>query len=341
MAPPSDRGEHPGHDVLEQAAEWYALLISHEATAEDRRRWAQWLEDSPLHQQAWGRVERISQRVLAPLRESPDPRRTSDNLHAATRRMQQRRSWLAGVTALAGTGLAAWMGWRSEPLRQWASTWRADWQTSIGEIREVALSDGSHVWMNTDSAFNLDFRADLRRLELVRGEVSVRTGHQMGDARPFVVDSREGRLRALGTQFTVRQEEGRTLVAVFEGAVEIRTAASRATVVVPAGQQTWFSALATEALRPADLARQAWSHQQLLAMDLPLEEVVAELGRYTHMHIGVAPAVAQRRVFGSFPLTDVEGTLDLLAAATQLRVRRTLPWWVTLEPAGPPSASSH
>jgi transmembrane sensor len=129
------------------------------------------------------------------------------------------------------------------------------------------------------------------------------------------------------------------MLAVYGGAVEIRPAASDQSVVVSAGQQTRFSAQAIEPLAVADPARQAWCQGQLLAMDQPLEEVVAELGRYTHMHIGVAPAVAQRRVFGTFPLNDVEGTLELLAEAAQLRVRRTLPWWVTLEPVTGPSVA--
>ncbi|WZB74169.1 FecR domain-containing protein [Achromobacter insuavis] len=84
------------------------------------------------------------------------------------------------------------------------------------------LPDGSRVWLNTASAFNRDFQPGLRRLHLVAGEILIETGTDKD--RPFVVDTAEGRLRALGTRFTVRQEADATLLAVYQGAVEIRTA---------------------------------------------------------------------------------------------------------------------
>jgi transmembrane sensor len=61
--------------------------------------------------------------------------------------------------------------------------------------------------------------------------------------------------------------------------------------------------------------------------------VIAELRRYTRRHIDVAPDLAERRVFGAFPLRDVDAALDLLARAANLRVRRPLPWWATFEAA--------
>jgi len=45
--------------VLQQAAEWFALLQSGSVSASERRAWAAWLEQ-PEHAQAWAKVERIS-----------------------------------------------------------------------------------------------------------------------------------------------------------------------------------------------------------------------------------------------------------------------------------------
>ena len=61
-----------------------------------------------------------------------------------------------------------------------------------------------------------------------------------------------------------------------------------------------------------------------------LDELVAELARYRHGHLGVAPEAAGLRVMGTYPLDDPDRTLQLLARALSLRVERKLPWWTTL-----------
>lgn len=321
----------PSHEVMEQAAEWYALLISDEAREPDRRRWQLWIEASPQHRQAWRYVEQVSQRVMLPLKDLPDRRQAADNLHSANLRLLRRRRILAGVTILAGGGLLGSLAWRQPALRSHVLAWCADHGTAVGEIREVLLGDGTSVWLNTASAFDQDFRTDLRRLHLRSGEILITTAADRH--RPFVVDTSQGRLRALGTRFTVRQEDNQTFLAVYQGAVELRTADTQVTAIIPAGRQTRFTTTAILPTAAADPARAAWSKGNLLALDLSIEEVVTELRRYTSSHIGVAPEVAARRVFGTFPLNNMDDTLALLAAAGNVKVRRRWPWWITLEAA--------
>ncbi|WZB74170.1 FecR/PupR family sigma factor regulator [Achromobacter insuavis] len=111
---------NPPHHVMEQAAEWYALLISGDAVAADRQRWLAWLDADASHRQAWTYVEQVSQRILAPLRDTPDPRLTSDNLHAAGQRVLRRRRALVRIASLAGVGVFGWLGWRQTPLERWS-----------------------------------------------------------------------------------------------------------------------------------------------------------------------------------------------------------------------------
>ncbi len=319
---------NPPHHVMEQAAEWYALLISGDAVAADRQRWLAWLDADASHRQAWAYVEQVSQRILAPLRDTPDPRLTSDNLHAAGQRVLRRRRALVRIASLAGVGVFGWLGWRQTPLGPLAAAWSADYRAATGEIRATVLPDGSRVWLNTASAFNRDFQPGLRRLHLVAGEILIEAGTDKD--RPFVVDTAEGRLRALGTRFTVRQEAGATLLAVYQGAVEIRTARNAPPTVIATGRQARFTAAEVGSATRADPAREAWIRGDLLANNLTLREIADELGRYTLGHIGVAPQVAQRRVFGTFPLRDVDSALALLAQAAQVKVQRPMPWWTTL-----------
>ncbi|WP_415138648.1 FecR domain-containing protein [Ottowia sp.] len=320
----------PSHQAMEQAAEWFALLRSGEATDAERGQWQAWLDSSDEHRQAWGCVERVSHR-FAPIKQSPDRHTAATAYREANGKLLRRRQGLLGIAALAGTGLLGWAAWRHTPLPGMALAWMADHHTGTGEVREVALADGTRVWLNAASAFNVDYRADLRRLNLLAGEILIQTAADAG-GRPFAVDTPQGRLRALGTRFTVRMDEGHSLVAVQEGAVEVRTAGSGTTAVIQAGRQTRFTGESLGAIEDAETAREAWTRGILFADDIPLSDVVRELRRYRSGHLGLAPEVADLRVFGNYPVNDPDRALAMLESVMPIRVRRTLPWWVSIEP---------
>lgn len=319
----------PSHRVLEQAAEWFALLRSGGATDDDRARWHAWLERSPECRQAWGYVEAVG-RSFAPIQTTTDPRRTADNLWAANQRVAQRRRLLAGIAALAGSGLLGTVAWRQAPSSVVALAW-ADYRSATGEVREVLLPDGTHVWLNTASAFDEDYTSARRRLYLRTGEILVDTAGDL--RRPFFVDTPQGRLRALGTRFVVRLGDKETFLAVYEGAVEVRPTAGKRTVI-RAGEQTRFTTGGAGVVEMADATRDAWSRGVLIANDMPLGHLAEELRRYRRGYLGVADEVADLRVFGSFPLRDTDGALDMLVTALPVRIKRTLPWWVSIEADG-------
>jgi transmembrane sensor len=328
VPPPVATLGQPSHRALEQAAEWYARLGSGEALEAERARWLDWLEHDPEHRLAWSYVESVSRR-FAPLQSSPDPRRTADGLWEANARLRQRRQLLAGLVGLTGVGLLGSAAWRHTSLPLMAQAWRADIRTATGETRKVVLADGTRVWLNTATALNQDYSRRTRRLHLLTGEILVDTAAD--PMRPFMVGTPQGQLRALGTRFNVRLEGDQTLLSVYEGAVEVRTRQG-AHITLQAAKQVRFSSDVVDAVELADPAREAWSRNVLMARDITLREVAAELRRYRHGHLGLAPEVAELRVFGSFPLSDTDATLDMLAAALPVRIRRTLPWWVSIEP---------
>lgn len=318
----------PSYQAMEQAAEWFALLRSGDADQDDRARWQQWLSEDLAHRHAWSYVEAIS-RSFEPIQTASDPRQATDTLLTANSRVMQRRRALTNIAAFAGLGFLAWAGYRHTPLPGMAVAYLADYHTGTGEQREIALADGTQVWLNAGTALNEDYRPSLRRLQILTGEILVDTAKDA--SRGFVVDTPNGRLRALGTRFTVRlQEDGSTLLAVYQGAVEARNESGNIALVA-AGQQISFSASAMSQPDKADPAREAWTRGVLVASDIPLSEVVRELGRYHRGHLGVSPEVADLQVFGSFPLDDLDRTLVMLESALPVRIQRPLPWWTSIE----------
>ncbi|WP_313623438.1 FecR family protein [Achromobacter sp.] len=323
------QAREPSHRVMEQAAEWYALLRSGDVSNAERLQWQQWFECAAEHRQAWSYVERIGSR-FSPLQSSPDRAAAVAAFgQAASARPRGRRQMLLGLAGALGIAGLGWTAWRQTPLPIMASTWGADHRAGIGETRRVSLADGTQVWLKALSAFDVDYGATLRRLQLVTGELLIDTAKD--PMRPFVVDTDQGRLQALGTRFTVRGEADGVVLAVHEGAVRIDTAATHATGIVQAGRQARFTANALDAQLPVDPAREAWTRGVLVADDTPLGEVVAELRRYHFGHLAVAPEIAGMHVFGSYPIHETDRALDMLASVLPVRVRRTMPWWISIE----------
>nr|HDS0963224.1 FecR domain-containing protein [Pseudomonas putida]HDS0991685.1 FecR domain-containing protein [Pseudomonas putida] len=310
---------------MQAAAHWYAQLLAAPQDQQLQLRWQQWLGAASAHRVAWAHVERISQR-FTPLKLQADA--SLQALGSVRRTDLDRRRAVGLLGLLCGGGLLALAGWRVPAARQQLLALSADQRTATGEIRSLRLPDGGQLWLNSATALNIDYRADLRRLELLAGEVLVETAH---DNRPFVVDTRQGRLQALGTRFSVWQRGHAARLSVFDGAVRLQPAEGDDSLVV-AGWQTDFDRQGAQTPCVVDESRQAWRDGRLLANDISLGEFIEQLRAYLPGHLGIDPHVQSLRVMGSFPADDPERTLAMLESALPIRVRRTLPWWYSVEP---------
>lgn len=318
-------------ESLQQAADWFATLNAGDATDDDRAGWEHWQQLRPQNLRAWHHIEAVSRR-FQPLRNEGEQEAALAGLksaHKNTLSTLSRRKLLQNGTALAGAGLLAWLGWQHTALPETLRMATADFRTAIGETRAITLADGSQVWLNTDTALNVGYSTGRRRLELIAGEILIETAHDV-QQRPFTVDTRFGRLLALGTRFTVRTLPQTSYLAVYQGAVQIRTNLGQMQIV-DAGGQTQYSASHIDAVENADRARQAWARGVLLADNLRLADLVSELARYRRAHIAVAPAVANIKVMGAYPTADPDLALSMLEQSLPVRVHRILPWWISVE----------
>ncbi len=316
---------------LEQAAHWFAILTDDEVSEQDQQRWQQWLQASPANQQAWSKIQRVSRRFES-LREDSDRLAVSTVLQGSSQRQLHRRRLLSGLAGVMGVSLCSWLSWRVTPLPQWVAHWSADISTAVGEVASHRLQDGTQLWLGSSSAANVLFDQQQRRLQLLSGDVLIETSHQL-DPRLFVVSTAQVRLRPLGTRFSVRAEQGRTTLAVFAGAVECSGLDGRVLAVVRTGQQISLSDAGASAISAAAPYQQSWAAGVLQADDMPLAQLLEELGRYHRVHLGVDPALANLRVMGTFPLDDLPLVLSMLSQSLPLTVSQPLPWWVSLRPA--------
>ncbi|OEZ61921.1 fec operon regulator FecR [Janthinobacterium sp. HH103] len=321
-APPAIR-----EDVQQQAAEWLTVLMSSEASEAQQAAWQRWRAADPEHEQAWRHIEAVSRRFNGLHRGAAAQALAGTQRKAVNGKRRQVLAWL-GVAAGGGMLAAQTGAW--DDMR----ALRADYRTATGERREVILDDGSVLSLNTGSAVNVRFDASRRLIELLAGEILVVSGHGAGSAAPLVVATREGLVRALGTRFAVRQQDDYSTVDVLESAVEIRPRDSAgAPMLLAAGRGVAFSRQTLDAPHAIAAYAHAWSRGQLIVDDVTLGDFLADLARYRPGVIDCAPAVAQLRLSGVFPLADTQRILNMLPNSLPVQVRSRTRYWVSVEPA--------
>lgn len=307
--------------LLGEAADWLMRFQSGDDSAETRLAFGRWHSLSSAHAAAWQRAET----VLGTFSWVPADigRRTLNGLAKPDRR---RAIKALGLFAIAAP--AVWLAWRHEP---WAE-WGADLHTATGEQKTLELDDGTHIVLNTDSAVDVSFTAEVRRLRLIKGEILVTTASDPSPMpRPFVVQTAQGSIRPMGTRFSVRQLADETHAAVFEGAIEIHTLGGEQTIL-NAGEYGLFQANRIGSKGAVDNIDSLWEHGMLVARNMPLGELIKELGRYRPGILRCHPAVADMHISGAFPLRNTDESLDLLVKSRPLDINSISRYWVSVVP---------
>lgn len=313
---------NPTHAVTEEAAAWLATLSDPACTAEERRAFARWLKRSSLNVEEFLTVSLLARR-LETLPAWPgcdvdrliaEARREEDKVApfpASPRERKAARSgWslaAAAVVALVVSGLlldsAGWLG-------------RRTYATGLGELRSVALEDGSIVQLDAQSRIRARFDGRERRIELQRGTALFKVAHDAG--RPFRVSTADADILAVGTAFNVAARGARTVVTVMEGRVRVeqRSASAprgqarqpdRAPVELDPGQQIVIEPrkAPVQATRVDPQKITAWTARRLYFDETPLAEAAEEFSRYSARTIRIEdPELARRRITGAFDAAD-------------------------------------
>jgi transmembrane sensor len=129
----------------------------------------------------------------------------------------------------------------------------------------------------------------------------------------------QGRVRALGTRFSVATLDQRSAVSVQQHSVQVRNRAGQS-IVVDSGQTLRFADDALSPLGNEQGRLDAWMEGRLEVDDASLGSVIDALRPYRYGVLRVSPAAAQLRVFGVFPLDDSDRALQSLAQVLPISV---------------------
>ncbi len=316
--------------VLDAAIEWQLNLDSTSSNDAERAELARWLAADEEHARAWSQLGMLNQRFALPT--GPARKALQQSPGTLRRSLRKLGGGLAGV--FLACGLALFTADRYLGLDYWL----ADQRTATGEQREVRLADNTVIRLNTHSAIDVRFDATQRRVILQDGEILVQTGDH-DDPRPFIVETPDGSLRALGTRFLVRRDADGTLLSVLESAVAAHARETPQEQVLRAGQQIRLSRDGLGPLLALPMGADAWTRGMLVVDNARLQDMLAEVGRYRAGHLGVDPKVADLRITGSFPLTDTDLALKALLPALPVQIEEHTPWWVTVLPKNAATAA--
>lgn len=311
---PADRYSHPD-PVTDEALDWLAYLQDEPDDPARRLAFEQWRAGDPAREEAVMRLERM--RALPSLREATrqdasrlaGPVRTAASMRGRHRASRWRMSAMAAAAALLlGIGLYEYPAFMIR--------WQADYVTATGDIRRIALPDGSSMTLNTASAVALDFAGGRRQVTLLQGEAFFEVSKDPD--RPFRVTGHFSDAEVKGTAFAVRTDESEDSVLLARGAVEVsRLSDPRDSRLLVPGQMVEATASALSDAVAVDPNRPlAWLDGRIVVSDQPLGEALGELRRYFDGVIVIANrGAATTSVNGSFRLSDPEAAIRTLAAS--------------------------
>lgn len=285
-----------------QALEWFAKLKDEKTSAEDKQAFAVWLKENRSHREAFDRAQALWERF--------------DIIKPEYERLQRKKSLTRRNLLIGGLASAIIL-----PGMYMANNPRlfASHTTTIGERRAIRLSDGSIVELGSYSSLTIDFSANERRLILHDGQAFFSVAPDR--KRPFTVIAREGKIRALGTQFDVKIIDETVTVTVIEHAVNVELL-SRETVDVAEGWQVNYFDKGIMNAHRADIENtNAWREDKIVFEDVPLRIVLRELERYRRGRIILMDNdIGDIPVTGIFETQQAEAALKTIADTLPVRV---------------------
>lgn len=308
----------PPH-VLDAAADWLVLLHS-EMTALQQQQFEQWKAEKKEHQLALQQMEKFSHGLsnLAGNFSSKALVQSNQKFNLAAK-----RNMLLSLSGLVIVGLSAYfIPWEK---------WQSDYHTKVGEIKKVSLKDGSQLIMASDCYVDVNFTQEKRQIKLIDGEIYIETAKD-AQHRPFIVETKNGSVEALGTQFTVHQENSeQTKVKVYKHAVAIEPENSSKRQILKQGQRAFFDEKYISKALPLDNDQPYWTQQLLVVDQWPLQKVLDELFLYKKGIYHLAPELKNIKISGVFSLKNPEQSLETLAYSHQLELTYYSPYLLNIK----------
>jgi transmembrane sensor len=313
----------PGRRTLteaeRQASDWI-VRMNGEPSAKERDQFNAWLAGDPANAAAYAALQRTWSKIAG------NP--TLKGLAAANDPAPARRDWLRPAIALAASAFLA-IGaiyWFTPPPEVAPGQ---HYLTAPAEIRTITLADGSIIILSGAGEASVAIENNERRVHLDAGYALFDVQHDPN--RPFIVETPQGDITVLGTQFVVRIAGDEVRTTVLRGSVSgaaQRTglfAARSDPVTARVNEEIVLSAGNAELIEinaEAIPRRLAWRDNMLAFDGETLNQAIAEVSQQTGWQFELAdPSLGEERV-GGYVHADPEAFIELMSSSLNLEARR-------------------
>ncbi len=185
-----------------------------------------------------------------------------------------------------------------------------------GKRTEFLLPDNSEVVLNAGS--EAEFRSwnwdNNRKIEL-DGEAYFK----VAKGQVFDVVTDLGTVTVVGTQFNVKERDGRLDVTCFEGKVKV-TAKNEEILLTP-GMSVAFKNGKLVEMPKDESTRPGWLTYEVNFRDVPLASVIKEMERQYNVQIEL-PAKTYSDHIGQIPMNDIDTALEIIERVHHLKAQK-------------------
>lgn len=370
----------PNTLIVEEASHWAMLLDDGDLNEEQRSELTNWLLKSPVHVdeflQASAIFDLLSEvddkkeisldSLLKRINNSDDKisgihtdkLETNERVqNKPSRNNSATRTWLAMAASIIASVFLVYQfnspfftGKDTPNLHSLIS-----YKTELGEQRSVTLVDGSIIYLNTLTDIDIDYTEHFRNIHLYQGEAIFKVAHD--PKKPFRVWVNETMFQALGTEFNVRNNQGKIELTVITGEVALTKNAIQdqdlaientsirlqesseldlsvdKTLIVSIGQQATVqtNGIVTTEIQ-ADLDKKtSWKAREMMFKNDQLKDVLYEFNRYNALQITIdSPNLSRMSITGVFETNDPLSLLEFLESAGKAKIQRNGPNSITI-----------
>lgn len=339
-------------DIHEQACLWVSRM-DRGLCEQEKEQLQLWLEQSQHHRGAlfevaslWDDLSVLNELSgLFPLDSSPNTR--SKTKLATVAPWQIAASFLFMALAVTSVFYNQWSGKEQVVLAN-VNVQRAI--TEVGEQKNITLTDGSVVHLNTNSTVSIAYSDTERKITLLKGEAHFDVAHEVN--RPFVVVAGPNTVTAVGTAFNVQLVEATSFeLVVTEGKVLVQEKSQQSSAIdaeilsakrpiadegllVFSGEKALVSGAIQRRVNMSDESMNddlAWQQGMLVFKGEPLSLVLEEITRYTSVRFQVSnEKLKSTRVAGYFKVGDIDGLLNALKNGFAINSERVTEYTIVL-----------
>jgi transmembrane sensor len=302
-------------DTIEAQASSWVSRIDRGLVAHEEASLSAWLSMDSRHVGALARARAVWQDLdrAQVFRIADEQQRAATDQTKRPRVAHPRR--VAAAIVLLMMGIAGWLWYPRDEV-----------STAAGEVRQIPLSDGSRVTLDTRTRIEVEFAPSARLIKLESGQALFEVAKDT--RRPFIVLAGQFHVRAVGTAFLVsRNGASDAEVTVTKGTVEIWSDADPIARPLSAGGHSSLAGgkiAPPEILTPKELERLiGWRSGMLDLTGKTLAQAATEFNRYSTLRIEIAdPQLASETLVGEVSSSDPGAFVEAAAAMLGARVRR-------------------